>query len=116
MTDKKTQRTSPIFVRTYDLLLWLIPATLKFPKSQRGVLARRIQLQLFTLYELLVDAAMSDDPKPLLQQADGTLTKLRTYIRLSRELGLLQPKQYEHVSPMLREIGRLLGGWLKKTR
>jgi len=27
---------SPIFTKTYDLLLWLIPDTQKFPKDQRG--------------------------------------------------------------------------------
>jgi hypothetical protein len=29
---------SPIFTKTYDLLLWLIPTTQKFPKDQRFVL------------------------------------------------------------------------------
>jgi hypothetical protein len=30
---------SPIFTKTYDLLEWLIAVTLKFPKSQRFVMA-----------------------------------------------------------------------------
>jgi hypothetical protein len=34
---------SPIFVKTYDLLVWLIPITMQFPKSQRFVLALRVQ-------------------------------------------------------------------------
>jgi hypothetical protein len=116
MNAQTPRQSSPIFTQTYDLLRWLVPATLNFPKSQRGVLARRLQHHAFGFYELLVDAAMSDDPAPALREADRALTKLRHYLRLSRELGLLKPGQYEHVSKIVVEIGRLLGGWLKKVR
>jgi len=109
-------KQSPIFVKTYDLMTWLIPRTLAFPKSQRGVLARRVQQQLFTLYELLVDAAMSPHPTTILHEADGTLTKLRTYLRLCQELRLLSLRQYEHVCRLVAEIGRLLGGWLRSAQ
>lgn len=115
MSHTQTGPSSPIFTRTYDFMQWLIPCTLNFPKSQRGVLARQIQSQLFTFYELLVDAAMSDRPEPILRQADAALTKLRTYLRLSRDLKLLKPNQYQHVAEFTVEIGRLLGGWLKKA-
>ena len=104
---------SPLFVKTYDLMLWLIPRTLAFPKSQRGVLARRVQVQLCCFYETLVDAGLSDDPLPHLCQADAILTKLRTYLRLSRDLQLLSVKQYGYASQQVAQVGRLMGGWLK---
>ena len=106
-------KQSPIFVRTYELMLWLVPRTLAFPRSQRGVLARRIQQQVFGLYETLVDAAGSADPLPHLRQADGTLTKLRAYLRLSHDLHLLSLRQYGHACRLLAEVGRLLGGWIR---
>ncbi len=110
-----TQKSSPIFARTYDLLLWLIPRTIDFPRSQRGIMARQLQTQAFGLHSELVDAAInSADPWPHLRCADAALVKLRTYIRLSRELGILSPDQYAHAARMLAEIGRLLGGWIKK--
>lgn len=115
MNKSSGGKTSPIFTRTYDFMEWLIPVTLNFPKSQRGVMARQIQAHLFNFYELLVDAAMSDRPEPILRQADAALTKLRAYLRLSRDLNLLKPGQYRRVSEMVVEIGRLLGGWLKKA-
>jgi hypothetical protein len=34
---------SPIFTRTHDLICWLIPLTVKFPRSQRFVVAGRLQ-------------------------------------------------------------------------
>jgi hypothetical protein len=109
-------KQSPIFTKTYDLLLWLIPRTLAFPKSQRGVLARQVQTQLFTLYEALVEAGLSETPLPHLRRADASLTKLRTYLRLSRDLQLLSIKQYGYASQQVAQVGRLLGGWLRSLQ
>jgi len=103
---------SPLFVKTYDLMAWLIPCTLNFPKRQRGVLARQVQQELFTFYSALVDAAKSRDPLSHLRQADAALVKLRTYLRLCEELQLLSTRQYAHVCRLIRPVGNLLGGWL----
>jgi len=106
-------KQSPIFIKTYDLLLWLIPRTLAFPKSQRGVLARQVQAEMFAFYSALVDAGVSQAPVPHLQRADASLTKLRTYLRLCRDLQLLSVGQYGYASQQVAQVGRLLGGWFK---
>jgi hypothetical protein len=106
-------KQSPIFVKTYDLALWIIEHTLKFPKSQRGVLARQIQTQVFDLHGALVDAALSDNPRPHLRRADASLIKLRTYLRMCRDLHILAVNQYGYACQELAQVGRLLGGWLK---
>lgn len=106
-------KQSPIFTKSYDLMNWLVPRTLAFPKSQRGVLARQLQQQVFCLNDLLVDAAMSKEPLAPLRTADAALAKLRTYLRLSKDLSLLTINQYEHASRLVAETGRLLGGWRK---
>lgn len=104
---------SPIFTRTYDLIRWLIPVTVKFPRTQRFVLAERLQHTVLDFQERLIEAGRSTQPKPLLKEADMMLTKLRLYLRLCRDLELLSSGQYEHVARMVNEVGRLLGGWLK---
>jgi hypothetical protein len=106
-------KQSPIFVKYYDLMAWLIPRTLAFPKRQRGVLARQIQTELFRTYEHLVDAGMSDHPQVSLERVDQGLVRLRTYLRLSRDLRLLSPRQFQHGGRLVSEVGRLLGGWRK---
>ena len=106
-------KQSPIFVKHYDLMAWLIPHTLKFPKSQRGVLARQIQTELFRIQEALVNAGTSGTPSPDLLEADRSLLRLRTYLRLSRDLKLLSSAQFAHVSRLAGEVGKLLGGWKK---
>ena len=106
-------KESPVFVRTYDLLRWLIPITIKFPRQQRFVLAEAVQQTAFRLHEQLVETAYASQPVPILRQADVTLTRLRVYLRLCRDLKLFSRGQHEHVARMVDEIGRLLGGWLK---
>jgi hypothetical protein len=109
-------KQSPIFIKYYDLMLWLIPRTLAFPKSQRGVLARQIQSELFRMYELLVKAGTHHQPLSILAEIDQGLIRLRTYLRLSRDLKLLSIGQYEHVARSVAEVGRLLGGWIKSEQ
>jgi hypothetical protein len=106
-------KESPIFTRTYDLLQWLIPATIQFPRAQRFVLAEAVQQSALKLHEQFVEAAYADEPLSVLRQADVTLTRLRSYLRLCHGLKLLSTGQYEHVARMVDEVGRLLGSWIK---
>ena len=96
-------------------MAWLIPRTLAFPKSQRGVLARQMQTQLFRIQNALVTAGTSENPLPGLLEADRGLICLRTYLRLARELKLLSPGQFRYASQLAGEVGKLLGGWRKKV-
>ena len=47
---------SPIFTRTYDLLRWLLPLTVKFPRQQRFVLAAALQRPPCRFQERLIEA------------------------------------------------------------
>lgn len=104
-------KESPIFARTYDLLRWLIPMTIKFPRQQRFVLAAAVQRVALSFQEDLIEAVRFPDPAPALDRADVDLTKLRFYLRLCLDLELLSMGQYEHAAGMVAEVGRLLGGW-----
>jgi hypothetical protein len=108
-------KQSPIFSRTYDLLKWLMPATIKFPRQQRFVLAGAVQQTALQFQGLLIEAAHQPMPHETLRKADAELDKLRTHLRLCRDLGLLKPGQYQHVASMTTEIGKLLGGWQKSV-
>jgi four helix bundle protein len=106
-------QASPIFSRTYDLLLWLLPVTARFPRQQRFVLAEAVQRAALGFQESIIEAGQTRQAAAL-QEADTRLAALRVYLRLSHDLRLLSGGQYEHVARMVDEIGRLLGGW-KKT-
>ena len=70
---------SPIFVKTYDLLKWLIPITTKFSREYRFSLALPIQKHGFELQRHLVSAAKEPSKRETirhLRQADVELALL----------------------------------------
>ncbi len=104
---------SPLFAKSYDLLHWLIPVAIGFPRSHRFVLSERIQRQALDFHETLIAAAKSQAPTPDLHRADLALERLRFELRLAHDLGLLGHGQYRHAAELLAEVGRLLGAWIK---
>lgn len=104
-------KQSPIFSKTYDLVKWLLPATVKFPRQQRFVLAAAIQTCALDFQDCLIAAGMGRNVPDTLLDADILLQRLRVQLRLAKDLQLLDLGQYAHVSRMVTEVGRLLGGW-----
>lgn len=51
-----------------------------------------------------------------LQRADTHLARLRAYLRLIHRWSWLSDGQYEHISKLVLEIGKLLGGWIKASK
>jgi hypothetical protein len=109
---------SPIFSKTYDLLLWLVPQTTKFPRQHRFGLGEHILHHALDFQDKLLAASLSpaNHRLSLLQEADIQLAQLRLNLRLCKDLELFTLKQYEHTTAMLVEIGRLLGGWQKTLK
>lgn len=108
-------KESPIFSKTYDFVTWLIPLTVKFPRQHRFVMAAALQREALGLQELLIEAAHQRAPAERLTAADGELDKLRTHLRLCRDLQLISFGQYQHAARLLVEVGKLLGGWQKSA-
>lgn len=106
----------PIVAKMYDFLLYLIPQVSKFPRSQRYSLGERLENLSFDILELLLDALYSRDKTPLLHRTNIKLDKARHYIRLSKDLKLINLQRYEVLSKMINEIGIQLGGWIKHQK
>jgi hypothetical protein len=106
-----------IFTRTYDFLTWLIPRTMDFPRCQRFVVTKRLQDSALDFQEWIIEANRMRGAARLgqLRRADAALDKVRLYLRLAVRWEWLSEGQYQHVSLMVREIGGLLGGWIKQT-
>ena len=50
-----------------------------------------------------------------LARADAALSALRLYLRLAHRWHWLNDGQYAHVSTLVAEVGRLLGGWVRQS-
>lgn len=107
-----------IFTRTFDLLTWIIPASDKFPKAQRFIITKRLTDATLDFQEALfhANAHRNTERYAYLQQADAHLNKVRLYLRLVYQWQWLNSGQYAHVSTMIEEIGRLLGGWMRQSQ
>lgn len=108
----------PIFTRTFDFLTWLLPVTNHFPTAHRHTFTRRLLDAAFDLREHLESANHRRAAKRLsyLNLADEALDRVRTYLRLAVQWKWLSPGQYQHAAEMVKEIGMLLGGWIKITQ
>ncbi len=109
-------KQSPIFAKTYDLIKWIIPTTIKFPRHQRFVVAQAMQQSALNLQERLIEAVRLPHANQHLQAADVELDKLRFYLRLSYDLGYISLGQQRHAGQMVTEIGKMLGSWQKKSK
>jgi len=106
---------SPVFTRTYDLLLWLIPQVQGFPRAYRFSLSERIQNIALDFQDQLIAAGKSraSQRQAHLRQADVRLEQLRLWMRFARDQKLISVPQYEHFARMVTETGNCLGGWIK---
>ena len=104
-----------IFTRTYDILTWLLPLSMNFPKSQRFIVTSRLQSAALNFQESILEANAQRGARRAekLRVADVELLKVRLYLRLCERWKWITPGQYQHASKMVAEMGRLLGGWQK---
>ena len=106
-----------VLARMFDLLDWLLPKAERFPRTHRTTVTQRMMDAALDLQERLIEAQSARGAKrtTALHAADAALGKLRLYLRLAHHWHWFNSGQYEHVSRMVAEVGRLLGGWLKQT-
>jgi len=102
-----------IITKTYDLILWSCNHTSRFPRNHRFVLGERIERNLYSLLETLIQAKYTKNRQRLLEQANLTLEILRFQMRLAKDLQCLKVESYGFAAKSMDEIGRLVGGWLR---
>ncbi len=113
-----TTSEPPLFTKTLDFLIWLTPVTNHFPRLHRHTITRRLLDAALDFQENILAANNYRGQARLERQktADLDLDKVRAYLRLAHRLQWLNSGQYEHVSRLAAELGRLLGAWQKNTR
>ena len=103
--------------RLFDLLDWLLPKAERFPRVYRSTVTQRLMDAALDAHEAISDAHHIRCRPRLnrLRSADSALDRLRLYLRLIHHWRWLNHGQYEHVSHLVAEIGRLLGGWIRQA-
>ncbi|MGV2334847.1 MAG UNVERIFIED_CONTAM: diversity-generating retroelement protein Avd [Planctomycetaceae bacterium] len=104
-----------VLTKTYDLLLWYVGHIGRFPKQHRYSLGQRIEKQLYKVLECLTVARYERPNRRYLEKANLRLELLRIQTRLAKDLQCLKGTSYEFAVKGLDEIGRMVGGWLRKS-
>lgn len=105
-----------IYQKLVDLGEYVHPLCNKFPKNQRFVLGQQVQNKIIQLATVAIKANKAKEKSALLENLDTELCIFKFLIRLSYSLGMISVHQYEHVSKLSSEIGRLVGGWQRKFK
>ena len=105
-------------IKIRDYVKALVPLIEQFPKNQRFILGSRLQNSALDTMDLLLDAYYSARTSVLTQlyQANLLIEKQRHLLRLCFELRYFNVKKYELLANHLQEIGRMVGGWIKKAK
>ena len=110
------KKRPPIYTRYYDLLGWILDRTAKFPKNMRFGLVQKIDNIALSLLEHLIEAVYRKDREVLYQTVNLEIEKLRIFLRLSHDRGVLAARQLRYAVNELDEIGRMWHGWVRSKR
>jgi len=108
----------PIFKKTYDLYKTFYSYRDSVTKQDRYTLWQRCEsLILDVLENLLLASQLSKAEKlPVLEKVSLKLNFLRVFLRLCKEVKVIDGKKYIEWQETVDEIGRMLGGWIKSTK
>lgn len=105
-----------ILQKMYDLILYIYPVLVQFPKSEKFAMVAEIKKTCFDILRLITRANKEKQKLEHLRQLDASLELLRTQIRLSVDLKFIPTKKYEVISKHLAEVGKMLGGWIRSSK
>lgn len=106
---------SPIFVKTYDFMSWMLKKTQRFPRNARYNLTSWLENSMgkFLCHLVTANQIPGGMRRQSLAHADVELILIRYWLRLAKDMQCLDFDAYAHASECVNEIGRLLGAWKK---
>lgn len=107
----------PIFQKAYELYKTFYQYLPDLPKNDRHTIGQRIENLILSVIESIVVASQlsKTEKLPVLQEASTKLDLLKVFVRLSKDLKIIDNKRYLTLESCIQEIGRMLGGWIKAS-
>lgn len=105
----------PIFAKLYEFYNFLTHAVSSFPKIKRYTLGQELDKQVLSSIELLLSIPSQENKLNALKLLSIKIDLLKILLRLAKDNKCLREKNYLLLQASLQEIGRMLGGWIRKT-
>jgi hypothetical protein len=105
-----------LFQKFEDFIDWMEPIVERFPAYEKYALCTVIKNCMYRIYERIIRTNGTKNKLPGWFDVDVDLKILRGYLRRARKRGsrYLSKKSYETAIKNLLEVGKLLGGLIKK--
>lgn len=106
----------PLYLKLYQLIKFLYERVRNFPKQYKYTLGENILNTAWQCLDLVLEANVLPNEKkyPKILELSITFDKLKVRLRISQELNLISKKQFVHIQTYyIKEIGEMIGGWLK---
>jgi four helix bundle protein len=107
----------PILKSAFELYKSYYAYAELFPKKDKYAIGASCERMIISVIELLIEASYTpkEQKRAILQQANNKFEILKIFIRLLKELHILDQKKYLTLQSSLQEIGKMLGGWMKAS-
>ncbi len=109
-----TTRDFILWQKAEDFIDWIFPILDRFPKHEKFALTTQIKNKCYGILEEIVRTNKSRNKVPGLYEIDTQLELLQWLIRHSHKRKYLSHKSYEYASKKVSELGRIIGGLLKR--
>ncbi|MDP3935082.1 MAG: diversity-generating retroelement protein Avd [Candidatus Giovannonibacteria bacterium] len=108
----------PIFKKTYELYKTFYIYRNTISKQDRYTLGQRCENAILDVLENIILASQTpkSEKLPILERMSLKLNFLRVFIRLCKEMKVMDNKKYIILQEMVDEIGRMLGGWIRSNK
>ena len=108
----------PIFKKTYDLYKVFYSYRDGITKQDRHSIWQRCESIILDILEgiLLASQTYKSEKVPILEKVSLKLNFLRVFLRLMKEVRVIDNKKYISLEEPVDEIGRMLGGWIKSLK
>lgn len=105
-----------LFQKFVDFMDYFEPIVNRFPSYEKNSLCMNIQNCMFRIMEKIIRTNKSTNKVAGWYDIDTELEILRAYIHRSRKRGskYLSIRSYETAAKQLSEVGRIIGGLIKK--
>ncbi|KPJ55729.1 hypothetical protein AMJ49_06495 [Parcubacteria bacterium DG_74_2] len=106
----------PLYLKFYQLIKFSYETVRNFPKQYKYTLGGNILGLSWKCLDLVLEAnALPNDQKHRkILELSTVFDKLKIRLRMAQEINLISEKQFSHIQTnYLKEIGEMIGGWLK---
>ena len=107
-----------VWQRAHSLVLKIYEVTNSFPKEEIWGVTSQIRRSAVSVPSNIVEGkarGSRKDFKRFLLIARGSLEEVKYQSLLAKELKYMNDEQYEEITVMIEDVGRLLGGMIRKV-